>query len=87
METPQSNFQIPRPTDWQREFLQKEDELQPRLIAICLGRRGGKSFISLLWILLNRLGFLNELYCSENRFVSVCLRRLNSLGASCLGWI
>lgn len=57
MET-QSNFQIPRPTDWQREFLQKEDELQPRLIAICLGRRGGKSFIALLWVLLNRLGLL-----------------------------
>jgi predicted phage terminase large subunit-like protein len=58
MEIPQSNFQIPRPTDWQREFLQKEEELQPRLIAICLGRRGGKSFIALLWVLLNRLGLL-----------------------------
>jgi phage terminase large subunit-like protein len=58
METPQSNFQIPHPTEWQQEFLQKEDELQPRLIAICLGHRGGKSFIALLWVLLNRLGLL-----------------------------
>jgi predicted phage terminase large subunit-like protein len=58
METPQTNFQIPHPTEWQQAFLQTEDELQPRLIAICLGRRGGKSFIALLWVLLNRLGLL-----------------------------
>jgi len=64
METPKSNFQIPHPTEWQQAFLQKEDELQPRLIAICLGRRGGKSFLALLWLLLNRLGLLAGHSCA-----------------------
>jgi predicted phage terminase large subunit-like protein len=62
METP--SFKIPHPTDWQAAFLQKEEELQPRLITICLGRRGGKSFISLLWVLLNRLGLLAGYSCA-----------------------
>jgi hypothetical protein len=65
MEALQPNsFQIPIPhtTDWQQSFLQKEDELQPRLIAICLGGRGGKSFIALLWVLLNRLRLFRRLF-------------------------
>ncbi len=64
MEIPKTDFQIPHPTEWQQAFLQKEDELQPRLIAICLGRRGGKSFLALLWLLLNRLGLLNGHSCA-----------------------
>jgi hypothetical protein len=67
METLKNNppsFKIPHPTEWQAAFLQKEEELQPRLITICLGRRGGKSFISLLWALLNRLGLLAGYSCA-----------------------
>jgi len=64
MEIPQPSFSIPHPTPWQQAFLQREDELQPRLIAICLGRRGGKSFIALLWVLLNRLGLLAGHSCA-----------------------
>ena len=33
--------------------------LDPRLIVLCLGRRSGKTFGVLLWLLLNRLGLLN----------------------------
>jgi predicted phage terminase large subunit-like protein len=53
------DFSIPRPLLWQQSFLAKERALDPRLIVLCLGRRAGKTFGVLLWLLLNRLGLLN----------------------------